>query len=623
MRAQSGMQYKRLLYAAALIVFTAFAGCRESGNDNGRFSGGRHEEVRKTESLSGSWQFQIDIRKIGEKEEWFASDFDRSDWAQVTVPGAWDCYEAALWGYEGIGWYATTINADDFIDGKRVEIIFNRIMYYSKVWLNGEYIGENLGGYLPFSFNITKFLRQDRENTLVIRVDNVPRIEWLPAGKQIEWIQYGGILDKVQVVSSSHVYIGDVTIQTEPDKGGAVIKYTAVIKNESDEEAETELNLEIVRDGVITQGNVKARCGPNDSVSVMLELTVENADLWSPETPSLYWAEARLREHGAVIDDCTERFGIRKVSIEGTEILLNGNSLVIKGVNRYDEYGRLGPNVPEEILRGELALMKSVGINTIRVHYPQSPDLLSLYDEYGFMMMEEIPLNWWGRDVWGEVEQTLDILPQAKTALRKMVARDKNHPCIIIWSMANECQTDNETGITVMRELIKLAKSLDPSRPVTFTVSIDPEGHLAFEDADIVCVNKYNGLGGKNASRHISQIDSFGRKTFKEELLLHRKYAGNKPLLLTEFGCQSIKNIHGDVFFSEEFQAAYIEKIWDAIRSTPGVPGGILWCWADYYHRKHFINYAVYGPYGVVTVDRKPKKSLESLARMFGGSLGK
>ena len=107
-----------------------------------------------------------------------------------------------------------------------------------------------------------------------------------------------------------------------------------------------------------------------------------------------------LSKNGNKIDDLTDRFGIRQVSVDGTSILLNGKPIIIKGTHRYDAYDRLGPNPPEKILREELALMKSVGINTIRVHYPASPELLNLYDEYGFMMLEEIPLNWWGNK-WG------------------------------------------------------------------------------------------------------------------------------------------------------------------------------------------------------------------------------
>ena len=91
-------------------------------------------------------------------------------------------------------------------------------------------------------------------------------------------------------------------------------------------------------------------------------------------------------------------------------------------------------------------------------------------------------------------------------------------------------------------------------------------------------------------------------------------------MIITEFGTQGIKTMHGDLYYSEEFQSAYIERIWDGINKVPGLSGGVLWCWADYYHRKYFITYAAFGPYGVVTTERKPKKSLDALTRIYGGS---
>ena len=112
------------------------------------------QTVRKIQVLSDNWKFQIDVRDIGEKERWFKKDL--SDWGSVTVPGAWDCYEDALWQYQGIGWYTTIISPDESIPGKKTVIEFGRVMYYSKVWLNGEFIGENIGGYLPFQFRCNK-----------------------------------------------------------------------------------------------------------------------------------------------------------------------------------------------------------------------------------------------------------------------------------------------------------------------------------------------------------------------------------------------------------------------------------------------------------------------------------
>jgi beta-glucuronidase len=375
---------------------------------------------------------------------------------------------------------------------------------------------------------------------------------------------------------------------------------------------------------------MKVRCKPNETTKVNIDFALEHAELWSPDTPVLYTASLSLSKNGSSIDDLTDRFGIRQVRAEGTSILLNGKPIIIKGTHRYDAYDRLGPNPPEKMLREELTLMKSVGINTIRVHYPASPELLNLYDEYGFMMLEEIPLNWWGNkwgmtSIGGEAEQSLDILDQAKSTLTDMIARDKNHPCIIIWSMANECATDNEVGITVMRELLKLTKSLDPTRLATFVAGGDPAKHLGFDEADIVCFNEYY------ICDHISQIDSAVYNQLSRDLALSRSNFPNKPIVITEFGRQGIKGVHGDVFYSEEFQAAYIESNWKALKENPSISGGILWTWADYFHESHFalhksygfygvIN-ASYGPFGVVTGDRKHKKSLEALARMYGGSI--
>jgi hypothetical protein len=166
--------------------------------------------------------------------------------------------------------------------------------------------------------------------------------------------------------------------------------------------------------------------------------------------------------------------------------------------------------------------------------------------------------------------------------------------------------------------LIRMAKKLDSTRLITYTVSYDPRKHLAFDETDIVCFNKYNGL---DRARHISQIDSLGYQRTVKELAELRSFYGNKPLLFTEFGCQSIKGLHGDVYYSEEFQAAYITKIWKAILENRGIAGGVLWSWADYFHRKDFVLRSHYGSYGVVTVDRKPKKGLEALSRMYSGTL--
>lgn len=605
----------------ALLGATAIGfGSKAADNSKPQASYRQNElpvSVRQKKVLSDGWQFMVDIKDIGEKEQWFANTFDASKWSTVHVPQAWDTYEAGLWEYEGIAWYKTTINATDFDAVKRNILKFNRVMFYTKVWLNGEVVGENIDGYLPFDFDITKLLKPNQANSLVIRVDNKPRIEWLPGGKQIEWIQYGGILEKVELTGYAFTYIEDLTIITKLQPKGAAVSCIVVLVNDTAKAVKTLVEVTISREKSEYKKSQPVTLKANETKNVTIDFTVPDAQLWSPETPILYQAKAALTTGGIMVDDLHDRFGIREVSVSGTSILLNGKQLTVKGVNRYDDYGRFGPNVPDDLLHQDLALMKSAGINFIRVHYPQSADLLSLYDEYGFVMMEEIPLNWWGITFFGDTLQSLDILKFAKPALTKMIKRDKNHPCLIIWSMANESGTNNEIGITAMRDLLKQAKQLDATRLVTFVASQSIKGHLAYEDADIVCVNMYNGIFSEHVCNHISDIVELGQKPMVEQLTEYRNKVTTKPLFISEFGCAGIKGIHGDASHTEEFQAAYIEKIWEGIRSVDGVTGGVLWCWEDYFHRKYYIAYAAFGPYGVVTIDRKTKLSFEALKRMY------
>ena len=124
---------------------------------------------------------------------------------EVEVPRAWDLFDEAMHGYEGIGWYALTLDGSWARAGKVQHLTFGRVMYHAKVWLNGELLGEHIDGYLPFAFDVTGKLK-DSANHLVLRVDNRPRIDWPPAAKQIEWVQYGGILQPVRVESTASIF---------------------------------------------------------------------------------------------------------------------------------------------------------------------------------------------------------------------------------------------------------------------------------------------------------------------------------------------------------------------------------------------------------------------------------
>jgi len=575
---------------------------------------------REIVPLSTAWQFQMDVSDIGEKEQWYSDRFDRSAWARVTVPKAWDLYDDALWGYEGIGWYTTRIEGSLARKDAVQRLKFGRVNYHSKVWLNGELLGENVNGYLPFEFDVTGKLKAQGANLLVLRVDNRPRLTWLPGAKQIEWIQYGGILEPVTLETSAKVYISDLTVRAVPEGSNASIACAVEITSRETAERDVALRLQVAGQPHSAK-SATLKIAPGNKAVANVSLSLPRANPWSPDTPFLYTL-AVTAEAGKSADALNPRFGVRKIEVRGREILLNGRRFRAKGVNRYDEYGKHGPKPPRNLLIDDLRRMKSAGVNFVRVHYPQSPDILSLYDEMGFVMSEEVPLNWWANNFsgTGDEVQSEDILEQAVPALERMIQRDKNHPCVIIWSMCNESETATDVGISVMRKLIRRTRELDPSRLVTFVISPqDAKPHRAFEDADLVAVNVYHGTLHPPIASHFDQLEDLVTKPSEEFIKRQLAAFPDKPLLITEFGTRGVPGMHGNVQYTEDFQAAAMQAAWKAIQDCEEASGGVLWCWADYYHRRTLIQYAVFGPYGVVTVDRRPKAALRALAKMYGG----
>jgi beta-glucuronidase len=578
---------------------------------------------REIVPVSANWRFQLDVTDLGEKERWPANDYDRSRWVRATVPQAWDLFDQALWGYEGIGWYAVTLPGGLARKDRVQRLKFGRVNYHSKVWLNGELLGENANGYLPFEFDVSGKLRPDASNSLVLRVDNRPRLTWLPGAKQIEWIQYGGILEPVTLETAARTYISGLAVSAVPDGAGAAVSCAVEITSRQEQDQEVTLRVAVAGD-LNPPAPVRVRIAPGATSVRQVSIRLARANRWSPDTPFLHRLTATL-EAGRPIDRVSERFGVRKLETRGREILLNGERFRARGVNRYDEYGRHGPRPPRELLIQDLRRMKRAGVNFVRVHYPQSPDIISLYDEMGFVMSEEVPLNWWGNNFTGKGDevQSESILEQAMPALERMIRRDRNHPAVIVWSMCNESRTATEVGISVMRKLLRRARELDPTRLVTFVISPeDSRAHRAYEDADLVAVNVYHGsLSGRPAA-HASQFEELVRKPSEEYIRRQLAAWPDKPLLVTEFGARGVPGIHGDVPYSEDFQAGLIQAAWRAIANCDEASGGVLWSWADYYHRRTFIQYAVFGPYGVVTVDRRPKAALQALAKMYGGKPG-
>jgi beta-glucuronidase len=595
-----------LLYILALLSLLSCGGKKGAVRD---------ETVSKKQLLT-DWRFQPDIFDIGVKEKWYSERTDKSAWSRVKIPAAWDTYDKALWGYEGAAWYYTVIGGGAIDDPRQVFLKFNRVNYFSSVWLNGKLIAENSDGFLPFEVNISGCLNREKENFLVVRADNRPDLNHLPAARQIEWVQYGGILQDVELIRRNKVYIKDAAVISELEGEDARLKIIVNVADLSAEQGSIAVDV-TVKNSSVRYEKRAVYSGGDSLISIPVEITVPKAELWSVRNPNLYSAETKLFYNGEEVDRNLTRFGIRTVKTDGRKILLNNRPLYFKGVNRYDILGRSGYETDEKVIREDLLKIKDMGVNVVRVHYPQSPLTLNIMDEIGLMLIEELPLNWWGQNWWDDKPAVQDtfILAQARRVLKKMILRDKNHPCIIAWSLANESRTDTEIGEYVIRKLIKDARLLDKTRLITFTVNDEAGKHKAFEAADYVSCNIY--FGNDNAY-HAAMMDSLVRQPAENMIRKQAAFYPDKPLIVSEFGAAGIYSVHGDVIFSEDWQGEYIKQMWAAIHGVSECSGGILWSWRDYFHRKYFTQpYAPFGPYGVLNADNKEKISYTVLKRIF------
>ena len=355
----------------------------------------------------------------------------------------------------------------------------------------------------------------------------------------------------------------------------------------------------------------------------ILETRDPAARLWSPEEPNLYRFTANLVQEN-VQDTYTAKIGFRTIRVQGTHILLNDRKIYLKGANRYEEFAPYGMCPPAEKIREDLLTMKSLGMNIVRTHYPQDPMHLEIADEIGIMFMMEVPVNWWApkKDSLDDYAQFRD---EAIWALDETWRYYCNYPSWTVWSVGNECPHSHPAVNALLRLLAQRMRALDCGRIVTYAISRDILNSEELDFCDFLSINNYSGTLSERSSEFPQRADPVIQARMEQALT----YYPNLPHAMTEFGVGTIYGVHGspdEGRFCEEFGAAYVKRACQGYRKNPNMRGLIIWSWADYRHRRGFTPdntgssnmhfNATYGPFGVVTMDRKIKKPM---AEMLSG----
>jgi beta-galactosidase len=388
------------------------------------------------------------------------------DWAVelpfVSVPGAEISVHAAHGGKPlgrnfpatSIGWYNRTFDIPETDLGLRISIEFDGVFRDAMVLFNGFYLGRNLSGYAPFSFDVTDYVKYGGANVITVRADATLNEGWYYEGAGIYRHTW---LTKTHVL---HIAQWGTAVRTEVLGNGARIAVDTEIVNECDESRSGLFTAKIVDPGgkiVATIPAKKFQIPARGSLSLDTQVLLVHASLWSLEEPNLYRMVSSIESQGAVTDHADTTFGIRSIRFDADHgFSLNGKPVKIKGTCNHQDHAGVGIAVPDSIHDDRVAILKAMGSNGWRTaHNIVSTEFLDACDRLGMMVMAET--------------RTMASTPEGLSELERMVKRDRNHPCIVIWSMANEeyFYQGTPTGARIVASMKRLTRKLDPTRPVT------------------------------------------------------------------------------------------------------------------------------------------------------------
>jgi beta-glucuronidase len=554
--------------------------------------------------LSDFWHFRFDPEDKGPDGGWqtgFAGG------RPIAVPSSWnDQFEEGR-DFLGPAWYQTEFDLPWGWKNKRIVIRFGSVNYLADVWLNGQFLGTHEGGHLPFEFEITPLVRA-AGNRLVVRVDGRLAFDRVPPGNitgdakdffpshagnypqaQFDFFPYCGIHRPVLLYTTSHQYLQDVTVQTEISGTDARIHVQAD-GNRSDSS--------VARFHISGFGHQATLDADLSSGSTEVDFGLHDVAAWSPEHPNLYDLFVELLEGGEVVDSYSLKVGVRTIRVTGNQLLLNDQPIYLKGFGRHEDFPVVGRGYLPALIIKDYSLMQWMGANSFRTtHYPYSEQMLDLADRLGFLVIDETPAV--GLYFRKDGLERRSVLCQQY--LQEMIARDKNHPSVIIWSLANEPHSTEPHARPFFEQLYRQAKALDPTRPVTL-VSFLGEAEQAFEFCDLMCLNRYWGWYVQGGD-----LDQALQSLFFELDTLHERFG--KPILLTEFGADAIPGHHAQPpeMFSEEYQAEVLVRYIELLREKPYVRGEHIWNLCDFKTSQGITRAGALNYKGIFTRDRRPK----------------
>ncbi|HYD23157.1 MAG TPA: glycoside hydrolase family 2 TIM barrel-domain containing protein [Croceibacterium sp.] len=543
-------------------------------------------DLREGASLDGTWSWSIDPYRDGVAgfhgseagtghRRWDDVDVDEARRAdplalyeydmdtapRAELPASWLTHAPEMRHYQGLVWYQRRFDAAPRA-GKRYFVRFGAANYVAEAWLNGRRLGRHEGGFTPFAFEVTGLLRPSG-NRLVLGVDSTHTGRTVPP-PVTDWETYGGITRPVRLIEVPETFVDDAWVRLTDD--GRIAVDVAL---DGPQAAGAAVELAIAELGIRRQ----ATAGADGKVRFAVPAPA-GLRRWSPEAPTLYDVTVTVGE-----DRWRDRVGLRTVAVRGSQILLNGEPVFLRGISLHEE--EIGPDPARRITpQAAHALLARVkdGLhgNFVRLaHYPHDEAMVRAADEMGLLVWSEVPVYW--RIAWDDPE----TLATARRMLAENILRDRNRASVALWSVGNETPVTGARNVFMAR-LAADVRALDPHRLVTaalLTERDESEGHpvMVLADplasaVDVLAVNTYNGWYGPDRPADLARFEW--------------RLPADRPLILSEFGADAKRGLREQGAtphkFSEEYQADYYRHTLAMAERIPTLAGLSPWILKDF-----------------------------------------
>lgn len=541
-------------------------------------------------SLNGVWQFaekapaQVSPATMGAIQ-----------WSDIQVPGQWSSQGFKV-DSAGFGVYNRTFDVPTDWKGKLIRLRFDGVSSECEIFLNYQKIGEHMGGMTAFELDLTQAIKAGK-NTLSLRVRSESTADMLGSLTQYAAHQLGGITRKVTLFAVPELYVSDLRVITDLDAQyqDATLQVEVTVRNGSNKaQAAAQVRASLAELGISVATQIPAIAAGGVWTGVV-EAQVKAPKKWDSEHPNLYQMALELNQEGKTLEQIYRKVGFREIEIKGNEMLVNGQSIKLRGVCRHEVHPLTGRVLSQEVMRQDVELYREANCNFIRTsHYPPAEEFVALCDELGMFVEVEAPVCWVGHHAnenWTRLNyRDKRYYGYVLQANMEMIQLYRNSPSVILWSMANESYWNGEFA-----QVLEYIRQADPTRP------------NAFHD------QAYGGFNNQGSTADVSNIHYPGPNGFK------RAAVSERPMVFGEYCHLNVYNrseLVTDPGVRSDWALALL-PMWENMYQTKGALGGSLWSGIDDVFQLPDGNACGYGPWGPIDGWRRPKPEYWDMKKIF------